>query len=508
MLLPDRDLFIVADGMGGHQGGEVASRLAIETLQVAYQDHTADALDEAIARRQPPHPQRGRRRPRPPRHGHHGRRARAAADEPDDDGDDEPPRACSSPTSATAAATCSATASLAQLTEDHSVVADLVREGRITAEEAEVHPQRNIVTRVLGVYETVEVDLWPVDPVVGDRYLLCSDGLFNEVGADQIGRVLRRLADPTEAAAELVRLANEGGGRDNITAVVVDVVDDGGVAEAASAALAGEDSRLESADGPADGADDPAGFTTALPGGDRRRAAVRLGRGDEPDATTPVAQGAPRGRRARTRFTWRVAPVRAARARRDRRRHRHHPVVRHEHLLRRLRRRRGRDLPGPARRHPLDRSRARGAHRHRPGRRARALRAAASRPATSSRPWPRPSQLVANIEADIDDDRDARPPRRTTPDQHHQHDRGLDDHPGQLMLRAVRRNTELGLIVLGTLVTVGAYVLASLAEDATIPANIGPFLGDRARAAARRPPRHPPPRARRRRHAPADRRRC
>ena len=86
------------------------------------------------------------------------------------------------------------------------------------------------------------------------------------------------------------------------------------------------------------------------------------------------------------------------------------------------------------------------------------------------------------------------------------HDRGHDHHPGQLMLRAVRRNTELGLIVLGTLVTVGAYVLASLAEDATIPADIVPFLGRRARAPARRPRRHPPPGAERRRHAAADRR--
>ena len=101
---------------------------------------------------------------------------------------------------------------LVQLTEDHSVVADLVRDGRITAEEAEVHPQRNIVTRVLGVYDTIDVDLWPVDPVAGDRVLLCSDGLFNEVGTDQITSVLRRLDDPSEAAAELVRLANEGGG--------------------------------------------------------------------------------------------------------------------------------------------------------------------------------------------------------------------------------------------------------------------------------------------------------
>src|SRR3546814_18513133 len=100
----------------------------------------------------------------------------------------------------------------------------MVREGRISPAEAEVHPQRNIVTRVLGVYEQVEADLWPVDPVSGDRIVLCSDGLFNEVGDDQISAVLRRLDDPQDASAELVRLANEGGGRDNITVVVLDVV--------------------------------------------------------------------------------------------------------------------------------------------------------------------------------------------------------------------------------------------------------------------------------------------
>src|SRR3546814_9439821 len=68
---------------------------------------------------------------------------------------------------------------------------------------------------LLGVYPEVAADLWPIDPVRGDRYLLCSDGLFNEVGDDQMAAVLRRLRDPSEAAAELVRLANEGGGRDN-----------------------------------------------------------------------------------------------------------------------------------------------------------------------------------------------------------------------------------------------------------------------------------------------------
>src|SRR3546814_3474715 len=104
--------------------------------------------------------------------------------------------------------------------------------------------QRNIVTRVLGVYEQVEADLWPVDPVSGDRIVLCSDGLFNEVGDDQISAVLRRLDDPQDASAELVRLANEGGGRDHITVVVLDVVDDGGVAQRASAALAGGSSEI------------------------------------------------------------------------------------------------------------------------------------------------------------------------------------------------------------------------------------------------------------------------
>src|SRR3546814_3360292 len=133
----------------------------------------------------------------------------------------------------------------------------MVREGRITPAEAEVHPQRNIVTRVVGVYEQVEADLWPVDPVSGDRIVLCSDGLFNEVGDDQISAVLRRLDDPQDASAELVRLANEGGGRDNITVVVLDVVDDGGVAQRASAALAGGSSGLQSDR-------DLAGFGTAV----------------------------------------------------------------------------------------------------------------------------------------------------------------------------------------------------------------------------------------------------
>ena len=89
---------------------------------------------------------------------------------------------------------------LEQLTEDHSLVATLEREGRLTRAEAAVHPQRNIVTRALGIDSKVMVDSWEIAPVSGDRYLLCSDGLFNEVDDDRIAATLRKLADPTEAA--------------------------------------------------------------------------------------------------------------------------------------------------------------------------------------------------------------------------------------------------------------------------------------------------------------------
>lgn len=117
---------------------------------------------------------------------------------------------------------------LRQVTDDHNLVAELVQQGRLSKEEAEFHPRRNIMTRALGVEPVVPVDLFlePAEP--GDRYLLCSDGLPREVADDQIGSVLRRLEDPAEAARELVDEAIRRGGNDNITVVVVDVVDGNG----------------------------------------------------------------------------------------------------------------------------------------------------------------------------------------------------------------------------------------------------------------------------------------
>lgn len=323
VLLSDRDLFVVADGMGGHQGGEVASRLAVETLQVAYRDPSTESLSDAIAVAN--HRIRLEGDSDPELRGM-GTTVVALAlmpaepdpTEPGSTGDDDPDRPERQHLVVANVGDSRAylfrDGSLTQITEDHSVVADMVRDGRISAEEAEVHPQRNIVTRVLGVYETVEVDLWPVDPITGDRYLLCSDGLFNEVGLDQIGSVLRRLADPDEAAAELVRLANEEGGRDNITVVVVDVVDDGGVARSASRALAGEASGLVAAPGGVPRASDDAdlaGFRTALDDPDPEPSPAHDAAhavDDEPADRTWRGRWAARraDRLQRTRITWRV----------------------------------------------------------------------------------------------------------------------------------------------------------------------------------------------------------
>jgi protein phosphatase len=129
---------------------------------------------------------------------------------------------------------------LEQLTEDHSLINDLLREGQISEEEAAVHPQRHVLTRVVGVDPDVEADCVQLLPLAGDRYVLCSDGLTREVSDGQMASTLRRLADPKEAVKALISQAKVNGGNDNITVVVVDVTDDDDRSENASAALANE----------------------------------------------------------------------------------------------------------------------------------------------------------------------------------------------------------------------------------------------------------------------------
>src|SRR4029077_13045390 len=122
----------------------------------------------------------------------------------------------------------------------HSLVEQLVREGQLTPEEAQVHPQRSIITRALGLDPEVEVDSWELTPYRGDRILLCSDGLTNEVTDEEIASTLRTVSDPTEAARQLVEAAPNRRGGDKITLVVVAVVNDDNRAGQASAALAAE----------------------------------------------------------------------------------------------------------------------------------------------------------------------------------------------------------------------------------------------------------------------------
>jgi protein phosphatase len=115
---------------------------------------------------------------------------------------------------------------LSQVTVDHSLVQELVDDGRLSPEDAERHPQRSVITRALGIDPEVEFDLFTYKLLVGDRLLLCSDGLSDVVEPAQIRKVLLRVRSAQRAARELVTVANDQGGPDNITVIVVDAVDD------------------------------------------------------------------------------------------------------------------------------------------------------------------------------------------------------------------------------------------------------------------------------------------
>lgn len=114
---------------------------------------------------------------------------------------------------------------MSQITQDHSFVEDLVRQGKLTSEEAAVHPQRNILTRAVGIGAEIEVDRFTVEePMIGDRFLLCSDGLFNEVSEEDIRLILVDTEGCHVTAAALIDAALDTPCRDNVTVTVVDVV--------------------------------------------------------------------------------------------------------------------------------------------------------------------------------------------------------------------------------------------------------------------------------------------
>ena len=209
-------LLAVADGMGGHAAGEVASAAVIDALRPLDSQIPAgellDALDDAV------------------------RRARSTLRE----------MASSDPalqgmgTTLTALLWSGSQLALVhigdsraylvrdgevfQITHDHTLVQTLLDDGKITEDEISSHPQRSLVLRALVAGRHYEADLQLRDARAGDRYLLCSDGLSAVVPAEAITSVLTTIADPDEAVTKLISLANEGGGPDNITCIVADVV--------------------------------------------------------------------------------------------------------------------------------------------------------------------------------------------------------------------------------------------------------------------------------------------
>jgi len=219
IALATDNLVAVADGMGGHAAGEVAARIAIDALTESFDASRGPrSLTDAMLRAN--RDVYGEAEQRRELRGmgttltaaalveERGFEQLVLANVGDSraylfDGDE-----------------------LVQLTEDHSLVEQLVRQGELTAEEAAVHPHRHILTRAVGIDPGVEVDSWVLEPRPGMRLLICSDGLTNECSEEEIATVLRDRPAPADAANELVRRALAHGGNDNITVVVGDIYDD------------------------------------------------------------------------------------------------------------------------------------------------------------------------------------------------------------------------------------------------------------------------------------------
>jgi PPM family protein phosphatase len=214
-VLARSPLFVVADGMGGAQAGEVASRIAVEAFQGGLEDsaqpelalaalaHTANSRIHELSHVNAEQAGMGTTLTAV----YVGEEEVAIAHVGD------------------SRAYCFRDGQLQRLTDDHSLVDELMRQGRLTPEEALEHPQRSVITRALGPEGMVEVDTRSVRGRPGDVYLLCSDGLTTMIGEEQIAAVL--LANPRlrDAGEALIAAANEAGGRDNITVVLLRLED-------------------------------------------------------------------------------------------------------------------------------------------------------------------------------------------------------------------------------------------------------------------------------------------
>ena len=211
----DSPVFAVADGMGGARAGEVASRLAAESFDTVQRGtESPEAYLRAIAKTANARIHRVSQSDKS-RSGM-GTTLTAALVEGDEVGFAHV---------GDSRAYLFRDGELKLLTSDHSLVEELRRQGRLTDEQAEDHPQRSIITRALGPEREVEVDTMTYRAKPGDVYLLCSDGLTTMVKEDQIAETLRESPTLDEAANRLIASAKQAGGRDNITVVAFRVDD-------------------------------------------------------------------------------------------------------------------------------------------------------------------------------------------------------------------------------------------------------------------------------------------
>ena len=236
-------LFVVADGMGGAQAGEVASALAVEEFRKGLPDSDAEhtSAEQRLAERV----QSANRRiydTAQIEHEHSGMGTTLTAvylDESDlaiaHVGDSR--------------AYVLRDGELTRLTHDHSLVEELMRRGKLTPEQAAEHPQRSIITRALGIEPEVEVDTWSFPGRAGDVVLLCSDGLTSMIDELKIAQVLRAEPDLDRAGERLIHEANEAGGRDNITVVIFRLEDVGPTGAEDQATVVGLTPTPESAAG-------------------------------------------------------------------------------------------------------------------------------------------------------------------------------------------------------------------------------------------------------------------
>lgn len=209
-----KNLFAVADGMGGHLGGEVAATLTIEHFETAAVDFEPGILQQLASDANKQVYEKSAERDLMGMGTtlvaiglHNGGRVEMI-----NIGDSR--------------GYWLRQGSMAQVTRDHSFVGDLLEHNEITEQEALVHPKRNIITRALGIGAQLQIDTFALNVSLGDRFLLCSDGLTDEVSETEVKRVLMEAESPAVACQTLVTTALANGGKDNVTVLVIDVVED------------------------------------------------------------------------------------------------------------------------------------------------------------------------------------------------------------------------------------------------------------------------------------------